>query len=378
MKERYHNNDIRLIVLACVVFMITGCTTSIPVAELNQYKQAFGEVQMVSESILLDYDQVLRQSRREVKQAQASVATEGPSYAFPNTLAAFSERSGTQFANDILVRKQALVVINRYNQALTQLASLESIQEVQSSTESFGHAVNRFVESIAVASIPGVDGMVDLAKIITGQIEKARLRREFEAAVKTGEPLIEEILSLFMEDANDHYGLTAILYNKRNTLTVADIVEQVSQMVQLLSSHAPPGDDFLTLEDRATDLNEILIPLEEILSIYEYPYAFASAEPNDASPAYTVTVDADIDARLRIIKKLVPQYQRDVETVNARGAALEHYRSLLNAVKISIRTLRKALDSPQNLEQVIDEMLMLSFAVKRDIETIRSASNASH
>ncbi len=377
MKERYHVNDIRLIVLACVVVMMAGCT-SIPVAELNQYKQAFGEVQTVSEVILLDYDQLLRQSRREVKQAQASETTEGPKYAFPDSLATFSEKSGTQFAHDILVRKQALIVINRYNQALTQLASNESVQEIQSSTEGFGNAVNRLAESLAVSSIPGVDGIIDLAQTITGQIEKARLRKEFETAVIAGSPLVEDILSLFMEDAADHYRLTAILYNKRNTLTVADIVEQVGQMVQLFSSHGPPEDQFINLEDRALELNESLVPLEAVLSNYEYPYVFVSAEPNDEPPEYTGAIDTDIDMRLRIIKELVPQYQRDVETVNARGAALEHYRSLLNAVKVSIRTLQKALDSPQNLEYAVDEMLMLSFEVKRDIETIRSASSTTH
>jgi hypothetical protein len=368
-----HTNSIPLTLLTCVTLIMAGCA-SMPVAELNQYTQAFGEVQRVSEAILLDYDQVLRQSRSEVEQAQAGEQTEGPAYAFPDSLVTFSKESGTQVEQDIGVRRQALVVIDRYNQALTQLASNESLQEIRSSTEGFGHAVNRLVESMAVSSIPGADGVISLATSITTQIEKARLRREFETAVKAGEPLVADILSLFMEDANDHYRLCAALYTKRTTLTVSAIVEQVGHVVQLFSSHAPPGEDFMSVEDRASELNEILVPLKGILPDTEYPYVFSAAESSDATPEYTTAIDVEIASRISAAKELVPQYQADVDTVIARGAALEHYRALLNAAKAGIRVLRKALDTPQSLDASVEEMLSLSFKVKRDIETIRAAS----
>jgi hypothetical protein len=130
----------------------------------------------------------------------------------------------------------------------------------------------------------------------------------------------------------------------------------------------------MSVEDRASELNEILVPLKGILPDTEYPYVFSAAESSDAIPAYTTAIDVAIASRISAVKELVPQYQADVDTVIARGAALEHYRALLNAAKAGIRVLRKALDTPQSLDASVEEMLSLSFKVKRDIETIRAAS----
>ncbi len=71
--------------------------------------------------------------------------------------------------------------------ALTQLASNQSVQEIQSSTEGFGNAITRFAESVAGTTIPGAQGVINLAKTITSQLEKARLRKQFETAVKAGD-----------------------------------------------------------------------------------------------------------------------------------------------------------------------------------------------
>jgi hypothetical protein len=403
MKMLRYMNSARFIILVWGTLVMAGCM-SIPVTELNQYKQAFSEVQNVSETILLDYDQALKESRSFVEQAQAGKTKGRPKPAFPDSLASFSKESGTKTDNDIMVRRQALVVIDRYNQTLTQLASNESIREIKSSTESFGNAVNRFAESAVGASFPGAQGVIDLAKMITGQIEKARLRKEFETAVKDGVPLISKIFSILIEDTASHYEATSILYYRRVTLITADIVENVGEMGKLFSSHtAPPADDFTSLKDRAQELNTTLLPLENSLSSFGYPYEFRPALPDVAAippapeqptpeqptpeqptlgqptpepPAYTEAINGEIDSRMRAIKELLSRYERDVSTVTALGAALENYRALLRAARTSMNSLLKALNKPQDLESSINELLSLSFEVKRDIEAVRSATAA--
>jgi len=57
---------VQVIVVVLFALLQAGCR-SIPVAELDEYQRAFGEVQSVSEDLLLDFDRTLRESRVRVR-----------------------------------------------------------------------------------------------------------------------------------------------------------------------------------------------------------------------------------------------------------------------------------------------------------------------
>ena len=82
--------------------------------------------------------------------------------------------------------------------------------------------------------MPGVPQIAELARTLIGKIEKARLRNEFEKAIRAAAPVINRMLSALIEGRADHIALRSIEANSIQVNIVDDITAGASFVVALL------------------------------------------------------------------------------------------------------------------------------------------------
>jgi hypothetical protein len=358
--------------LVALAMALAACT-QIPVSELTQYRDAFNQVEQTSESVLVEFDQTLKQSRTIVAIREKAVAEEGaePVAPYPIEFEDFLKQLGPPDGQDIETRRRALRVVSQYNDMLTQLAEGKSVESIRTSAGGLVEGLGKFVVAASGTAVPGLSALVSLAETLAGQIERARLRAEFETAVQDGAPLIDAILQAFIDDASDHYKLRAGFAAEQRTLIVADSVDQVRALRDLLQSHAAP-DDPIALQDQ---LNTVLLPLRGELRPFGFPYQVAGWPAGAA--AFTSVEANQVQLLLKEAGRSAEAYGKNVQDIRARGEALAKYRQMLTTTKTALRQLRQALDRPQDLEVVAEEILTLAFGVKSDLARLRAAFAAA-
>jgi hypothetical protein len=358
-----------------VLVLLLGACAQIPTAEFGQYQKAFAEVEQTSTDILVNYDQTLERARLIVATRQKPAEGTEVVNPYPIEFDEFLKQLGSQNGHDIDVRRQALQVVARYNAVLTQLAQGKSVDDVQTTAGELVTALGQFVEAAAGSAVPGFPAIVSLAKTFAGQLEKARLQREFKKAVVDGAPVVDQILDQFIADAADHYKLNAGMAQEQRILIVENAVKQVRSLKLLVAGVGPPSANFPSLDDRQNAVNIALVAVRGELAPFGYPYAFASGPPG--SPAYTAAVDGEAQLIQKEIERLAGLYQKNLDQVRALGEALAKYATMLQTTKTALATLRQAVDKPVNLVDVANQLLDLSFGIERDLADLRAAIAAS-
>lgn len=355
--------------LIAVTVALAACS-QIPVSELTQYREAFGQVNETSESVLVEFDQALEQSRTIVAIRETEAAEEGTERVapYPVEFEDFLKQLGAPDGQDIETRRRALRVVAQYNDVLAQLAEGKSVESVKASAGGLVEGLGKFVVAASGAAVPGLSALTSLAETLAAQIEKARLRAEFEKAVKDGAPLVDGILDAFVADASDHYKLRAVIASEQRALIMGDAVAQVRGLRDLLRGHAAPDMDLVAVQDQ---LNTTLLPMRGELRPSGYPYQVASWPGGGA--AFTSVEANQMQQLLKEAGRSAEAYQKNVQEIRALGEALAKYRQMLTSTKAALRQLRQALDRPQDLEVVAEEMLTLAFGVKSDLARLHAA-----
>jgi hypothetical protein len=355
---------------AVLLALAIGACAQIPRAELAQYRKAFAAVETTSTDILVNYDQTLERARliRDIRQQPEEGTTRVNPY--PVEFEEFLEQLESQQRHDIEVRRLALQVVARYNAVLVQLAEGKSVGEVETTAGELVTALGQFVEAAAGSVVPGFPAIVSLAKTFAGQLEKARLAREFKEAVENGAPVVDKILDQFVLDAADHYKLNAGIAQEQRVLILGDAVVQVGNMKRLLAGVGPP-DGFASVLDRQDEVNTLLVAARGELSENQYPYTFESGPEGGAR--YTAAVDAQVELIKAEIGRLAGLYKANIQQARSLGEALAKYRSMLLETKNALATLRQAVDRPVNVLDIADQLLDLSFGIQRDLADLRAA-----
>ncbi len=194
----YYNRNLAVILL--IFFLTFGCMHT-PTQELTQYRNAFSQVQVVSEEILIDFSDA--KERAEKREAIKKTQSSGPAILFSTEL--------TDDVEDAIdVRRNALRVIDKYNNVLVTLAEGKSVETVQSAAGGLMNAIDSFITATAGSAVPGLSAVVDSAKLLFGYLEKARLRGEFEKAVRDGAPVVHKILIELRNERQEHLNFRVV------------------------------------------------------------------------------------------------------------------------------------------------------------------------
>jgi hypothetical protein len=192
-------------VLAIVV-LVSACG-SIPQKELAAYTAAFDEAKSAGVAIVHDFAAAAAETKR--RQAAKSPATaRKPAPAIPTTYVPPSSGEAPLTATE--VRLLAWEAINGYNKALAALNAGESVEKVKSGADRLFTVIFKLAGASGSA-VPGTGALVDIAKVLAAELEKARLKAEFKKAIRSGTPTIRKMFTVFREDTKSHYQLRAAL-----------------------------------------------------------------------------------------------------------------------------------------------------------------------
>ncbi len=353
-----------LVAVGIVVLLAAGCA-QIPRQELSQYRAAFGEVEAASVDILIDYAEVLEESR----EFAAAPATGGVgAHVFSDEL----NRFGDSQSEDVEVRRLALRTIGKFNNVLVTLAEGKSIESVQTTAEGFMQALGKFIGSVGGGMGPGFGAVMGPLKTLAAEMEKARLREEFEAAVRSGAPIVNEILSALIADREDHLLLRQAQANLRQLEIVDEISTSAGNVIALFAARDVPGGLDEEHGPRATlqtELNEVLEPAK----LYE-PVELAYQAGNPSFSEQDRILAAQV---IEQIKPSVAAYRANIAQYESFRAALNNYGTMLYKTQIALETLVEALDRPMKFEAVSDELFAIAFTVKRDVAAFKAARSVT-
>lgn len=351
----------RVIVVAAA--LAAGCA-QIPSHELAQYRNAFAEVQRTSEVILVDF----ADAKEKAEKSKAPPA--GPATPFPTQL----EAGGARQPNAIEVRRTTLRTIDKFNNVLVTLAEGKSVEAVKTSADGFVQAANRFVAAAAGATVPGISAVTGLVQTLAGEFEKARLREEFEKAVRQGAPIIDRMLVELIAERENHLELRASEARLRHTAIVNEIAVAVNSTRDLVRAFtAPPTDD--PRNRLQGDLNEALQPAAKAKALnFGLPVELAYST---GKPPFGVAQRTTAEQAIARINELGASLQANLEQYESLRSALNNYGAMLERTRVALRILVDALDKPQKFEEVSEELFQIAFSVKRDVEAFRAARKAA-
>ena len=385
---------LRFILASIAATIFGGGCSQLPQHELSQYRAAFAEVEAASTEILVDYAEAVE----EAQSLRASAAA--PAIGAHQFATELSNVDGAQLP-DVEVRRLAFRTIARFNDALAMFAEGKSVEAVQSSTSAFVEALGKFIEA-GGSSLPGLSAATGTVQTIAALAEQARVRKEFEIALRKGAPLVRQILTALIAERGDHLELRRAEANLAQVDIIAEIQGGLVSIIALFESRdepevvkaareaaaraeADPDDADLArvaaqaaeaaerlshLPDMQARINEALEPAR-LFEPIELTYQFGGPDFGEADQIVAAQAVAQIESSVAAYLANIEQYER-------LRQALSDYGLMLATTRAALDSLVAALDQPPNLDQATEDMFNFAFSIKRNIEALRAARSAAH
>ena len=163
-------------------------------------------------------------------------------------------------------------------------------------------------------------------------------------------------------------------------MVVADIVDNVRHLKNLIKNHTAPSAPMKTKEVIVQELNDAIQEVAIALGKFGYPYdvtkwksAPATVPPAAAPPAYTASVQVNVDQIITANQVLAKKYKENSSHIKPLVEMLINYRTLLEKTIEALNTLEAALSKPKNIAEQADEILSIAFELRRNIEDLRKS-----
>ena len=374
-RKGHGGQSIRMNWLGCCVAagLVQGCA-QIPLKEFQSYQQAFNETQSVAKEVLADYADARDSvptlpslgAGRDSDAPPGAVVLPYPAHFAPPLSAAIATKP-----DDLAVRLQALDTVARYNDILSALAEGKSVAQVKASAKGFATSLERLQSVIGNPSLgkltSSLGSYLPLVNTVLGIIENARTRAEFIEATRRGEPLVRQILDIFIEDTRDFYGVRYTLIDTQVVRLKTAIQDNRETMQTLARSHLAPTDS-----DQVKDLKELEDKVAAKLSAigftgtkFQLPPGGAGASPySELVATQLVQFDATIESQ-------VSDYNALVTKMNTYHGLLAKYVSLLEQTKQNLMLVRAAIDAPQDIVPQTQEVFLLVLEIRREFLQLR-------
>jgi|GEM_PF-6286414 len=343
----------------------TGCA-QIPTHELAQYRNAFAEVRVTFEEILIDFAEAKHaaEQRQAARAAAAAATVSAGIQPFSTDL----PNSAVRQADAVEVRREAFTTIDKFNNVLVTLAEGKSVDAIKGAAGGFVEAAGRFVATAAGSAVPGLSALSGVVRTVAGEFEKARLREEFAQAIRDGAPKIDQILAALSAERADHYKLRVAAANLRQIEIIGEMKQAAINVRDVVAAHrAPPAND--PLADLQKALDRGIEPLDRPLKL---AYATTAGAPELGATAKVVA-----DLAVARLNDRAKEFAANVAQVERLGAALIAYGTMIERTRRALARLAAALDRPPKFEQTADALFAIAFEVRRDIEAFRAARAAA-
>jgi hypothetical protein len=357
--------------MALLALAGAGCA-QIPTQELTQYRSAFGQVQQASEEILVDFADATEKAEKRLADEKREAEKRAAPQVKPEALFStqLEDASGRQ-PSAVEVRRLALRTIDKFNNVLTTLAEGKSVDAVKTTADGFVQSAGKFVAA-AGSSVPGLASISSLVQTLAGEFEKARLREQFEQAVRRGAPIIDRMLAELIAERKEHLELRRVEAGLRQVDLLTEISNSTASVRDLVAAFsAPTADD--PRSELQSALNEALQPSAKGLP-FKLPVPLAYTP---GRPPFGVTQATTARQAIARTAELGASFQANLAQYESLRSALNSYGAMLERTRGTLKLLVDALDKPQRFEDASDELFQVAFGVKRDVEAYRAARKAA-
>ena len=354
---------LRAVLFFLVALGLTACG-EIPKDSLKTYSESFQTAHAASEDFLVQFGQTQKSAREFI--AANSEPSDELFRPYPDTLPA-TPRNGEAVDPAVEAMRLGFDVISHYNATLVALADGKGPEEVGAAVSGLVGALSNFVPAAGVASAA--------VGTLATELERARLRREFSAALEKGAPIVRDILRIVADNVDTGYSNNVVLADRSRALLVFDILERVRELQALMRGHsAPPAGSrtFTELPDRQEALDALLSPIARetgVASQFPFQLTFTAG----AAP-YSSGAESAINRLIETISGQIKQYDAILARVTALAQSGSAYKQLLNLTMQSLTALENADATPPDLTRQASELLRLAFVIKTHVEEIRAAS----
>ena len=352
-----------------LAFLLGAGCTSVPQKEFNSYRAAFTEVKSTTEQLLVEYDSAKRSEAKHKKGKKPVVAE---TVRFPTAVSLSLSGPNTLTADPVDVRRQALKVVSDFNDVLILLAEGKSVEEVRSGVDSLIGGYGKLSELLGAAKgIPYAEPIAALASVVIAKLEEANNHRQFVAALREGEPIVRDILSVFAKDAETIYSIRATQADRIWTMEQDTVATLIRRMSSVSEEHAAPST-----EADAKKLISIEKSVRETLNRVGLKKNPAMLTTNGQRAFGAVTL-SQLEQTLAQATEAAGKYEAIIEEQQALYALMVSYGGLLTQTNYSLVAVRAALDSPPDIYAQANSLIAFVFTVKRNWEAVNDARRAT-
>lgn len=379
-RKGHGGQSFRMKWLACCVAagVVQGCA-QIPLKEFQSYQQAFDETQSVAKEVLADYADA-RDSFSKAPPSGAgrdgdpTAATNKVVLPYPTQFAPPLSAATASKPDDLAVRIQALETVARYNDILSALAEGKSVAQVKASANGFAGSLERLQSVIGNPSFgkltAGLGSYLPLVNTVLGIIENARTRAQFIEATRRGEPLVRQILDIFIEDTRDFYGVRYTLIDTQVARLKVAIRDNGETMQTLARAHLAP-----TGPDQMKELKDLEDKVAAKLSAIGFAGTKFQLLPGGAGASpYSELVATQLVQFDATIQSQVSDHNALVTKMNSYHALLSKYVSLLQQTKQNLMLVRATIDAPQDIVPQTQEVFLLVLEIRREFLKLRGTT----
>lgn len=357
------------IVLGMVVGIMShmGCV-SVPQRDFQSYSDAFAETRAATEQLLLEYD-AAKQIEDASKAGAASPPRSSPYYPHEVNISRVSAKQGSK--DPVNSRREALEVVSGFNSVLLSLAEGRKPDEVKSVTDSLIGDLNTFAAMISDDfQIPYAGQVGALISTVVTKLEEANNRKQFIAAIREAEPIIQGILVLLAEDAQDIYTIRAAQADRLWSEHQDKVATLVRQMKAVAKECAAPTNG----------LAEELLEMEtRVRAVYDRVGLTENSEKlatTGTKPFDRLTI-SHLEQTLVQANSEADHYEAVISAQIAFHTLIVSYGQLLAETQSALTTVRLALDQPVDIRQQASELIPLVFSVKRNWEALNNARRSA-
>lgn len=344
-----------------------GCA-SVPQREFKSYSDAFAEIKSVTEQLLLEYDVA---KRAEAKSRSAEVSPSKLSPPYPSEVNLTHMVHGKSFKDPVNARRDALKVVTGFNSVLISLAEGKKSEEVKSVTDSLIENLNNFAILISEDfNIPYAGQVGAIISTVVTKLEEAENRKQFIAALREAEPIIQNILDLFAKDAQDIYKIKARQTDRLWTDHQDKVATLVRQMKKVAKDHSKPA---------GAQVDKLLEIENNVRTVYDRVGLNENSEKLSTTgnkPLDELTI-SQLEQTLVQADSEADKYEGVIKAQVAFHKLIISYGQLLAQTNSALTTVRLALDGPVDIRQQANELIFFVFEVKRDWEALNDARRSA-
>ncbi len=358
--------------------LVMGGCTPIPTREFTDYRAAFVAARAAGEEVLLDADLALKgtarltAAREQIEAARAD-PLDVPDRPRWSREAALAQTTQTDL---IAVRMKAWAALAAWNDALVPLAEGKPAQELGTSFDTLSDALTTFpwealgtsVANVAASAGGAIGPAVEVIRTLIVEAQREHDRRKFIAAIEQAAPIIQALIDLLGEDADDFWRLRHTLYSS-DRLTLLDRLQPLAREARTVAATgtANPPPETTDAGIAIARIDAALVRLREFQNPAWRPVAATAGDPHSS----------DATSRLVTLAATIERDATEARTLDQRlddyEAALTAYARLLVELDRATRALQRAAASAQPEAPDLARLADLTLHLRRAVAAYRHA-----